>query len=46
MPYSITGAHAKAVIYASNVEDACNEQIREICDNEFLANEKIRRMPD
>ncbi len=44
--YSITGAHATAMIYASDVEDACNEQIREICDKEFLANEKIRIMPD
>jgi RNA-splicing ligase RtcB len=46
MPYSITGAHATATVYASNVEDSCNAQIKEICDKEFLAGEKIRIMPD
>ena len=46
MPYSITGSHATAIIYASNVEEACEEQIKDICDKEFLANEKIRIMPD
>ncbi|MDR2579511.1 MAG: RtcB family protein [Fibromonadaceae bacterium] len=46
MPYSITGSHATAIVYASDVEEACEEQIKEICDKEFLANEKIRIMPD
>jgi len=46
MPYSITGTHATATIYASDVEDSCNAQIKDICDKEFLAKEKIRIMPD
>jgi len=46
MPYTITGAHATALVYASNVEEACNEQIKDICGKEFLAKEKIRIMPD
>ncbi|MDR3000305.1 MAG: RtcB family protein [Fibromonadaceae bacterium] len=46
MSYSITGSYATATVYASNVEEACEEQIREVCDKEFLANEKIRIMPD
>jgi len=46
MPYSITGDFATAVVYAGNIEDACDAQIKEICDKEFLANEKIRIMPD
>jgi RNA-splicing ligase RtcB len=46
MSYTITGEHATAIVYAANVEDICNEQIRETCNREFLAGEKIRIMPD
>ncbi|MCL2100878.1 MAG: RtcB family protein [Fibromonadales bacterium] len=46
MHYEIKGNFATATIYASNVEKECEEQIREICDKEFLADEKIRIMPD
>jgi len=45
MSYKITGNHATAIVYASNAAD-CDEQIKDICDKEFLAHEKIRIMPD
>jgi len=46
MSYTIIGSHATAVVYAKNDVENCNEQIKEICDKEFLADEKIRIMPD
>ena len=46
MSYEISGKYATAKIYSTGLEEQCNEQIKEICDNEFLKNEKIRIMPD
>jgi RNA-splicing ligase RtcB len=37
---------ATAIVFASDVEEAAIAQIDEILDNEFLASEKIRIMPD
>jgi len=34
------------IIYASDVEDEAIKQIKDICEREFLKNEKIRIMPD
>jgi RNA-splicing ligase RtcB len=44
--YKIEGNAATATIYASNVEEEANEQIKDICGREFLKDEKIRIMPD
>jgi len=44
--FAVTGKCAKATVYASDVEEACVNQIKEVLDNEFLAEEKIRIMPD
>jgi RNA-splicing ligase RtcB len=46
MSYEIKGKAVTARIYSTGLEEQCNEQIKEICDNEFLKNEKIRIMPD
>jgi len=46
MSYTIKGAYATAKVYAREDDEHCNEQIKEICDKEFLAHEKIRIMPD
>jgi len=44
--YELEGKHAKAIVYARDVEEECDAQIKEILDNEFLASEKIRIMSD
>lgn len=46
MSYEIKGKSATAKIYSTGLEEQCNEQIKEICDSDFLKNEKIRIMPD
>jgi len=46
MSYKITGTHATAIVYASSEAANCDEQIKDICDKEYLAHEKIRIMPD
>ena len=42
----IKGKHNTAVCYAKVIEDEAVEQVRQMCDQEFLKESKIRIMPD
>ncbi len=42
----ITGKYTTAKIFTDNIEDSAIEQIRELCNQEFIENCKIRIMPD
>ena len=42
----ITGAYSAAKIFTDNVEEKAAEQIRQLCDQEFVKNCRIRIMPD
>lgn len=42
----IKGQHNIAKVFTQNIEGAAIEQIRELCDQEFVQGSKIRIMPD
>lgn len=42
----IQGQYNTAKVFATTVEASCEQQIRELCDEEWAANAKIRIMPD
>lgn len=42
----IKGAHNRATVYTDILEEAAAEQIRKLCDQEFVQDSKIRIMPD
>ena len=44
--FSIEGAHATAVCFATKIEDAAIEQIRTMCNQEFARGSHIAIMPD
>lgn len=42
----ITGKYNEAIVYTDIVEESAVEQIREMCDQEFMSGCRIRIMPD
>ncbi|KAB7673087.1 RtcB family protein [Bacillus sp. B1-b2] len=42
----LSGRYAKAKVFTDNLEEMAESQIRELCEQEFVKNSKIRIMPD
>ena len=42
----INGKHNAAIVYAGNIEDTAHEQLEAVCDAPYLADCKVRVMPD
>jgi len=42
----ITGRYGRAVVFTGNVDEKAIEQIRDLCDQEYTKNCRIRIMPD
>lgn len=42
----VKGKHSEAKVFTDVVEDAAIQQVKEMCDLEFLRDSKIRMMPD
>lgn len=42
----LTGKYNSAKVYTDQLEDMAREQIKELCNQEFVKNSKIRIMPD
>jgi RNA-splicing ligase RtcB len=43
---TITGQHNTATVFATTVEESCEQQILDLCNEEWAADSKIRIMPD
>ena len=43
---TINGKHNAAIVYAGNIEDTAHEQLEAVCDAPYLADCKVRVMPD
>ncbi len=43
---TIKGQYNEAVVYTDNIEEKAYQQIRELCDQEFVKGSRIRIMPD
>jgi len=43
---TINGKHNVAIVYTDNIEDAAHEQLEAVCDAPYLADCKVRVMPD
>ena len=43
---TINGKHNAAIVYAGNIEDAAHEQLEAVCNASYLADCKVRVMPD
>ena len=43
---TINGKHNAAIVYTDNIEDAAHEQLEAVCDAPYLADCKVRVMPD
>lgn len=43
---TINGKHNAAIVYTDNIEDAAHEQLEVVCDAPYLADCKVRVMPD
>ena len=43
---TINGKHNAAIVYAGNIEDTAHEQLKAVCDAPYLADCKVRVMPD
>ena len=42
----ITGAFSTAKIFSNTIEESAAEQIKQLCDQEFVKDARIRIMPD
>lgn len=42
----INGKHNAAIVYAGNIKDTAHEQLEAVCDAPYLADCKVRVMPD
>ena len=43
---TINGKHNNAIVYTDTIEDAAHEQLEAVCDAPYLADCKVRVMPD
>lgn len=43
---TINGKHNAAIVYTDNIEDVAHEQLEAVCDAPYLADCKVRVMPD
>lgn len=43
---TINGKHNAAIVYAGNIEDTAHEQLEAVCNAPYLADCKVRVMPD